>query len=92
MQLRFTSFVVTNLRRDLHPQVCAHAGRTRKPPHEGGADLYTFRYEVSNWYVGDVGDLCTPRRVCPTAARPKAFGKNLGRRVRSGVQSSLANV
>jgi hypothetical protein len=29
MQLRFTSFVVINLRRDLHPQVCAHAGRTK---------------------------------------------------------------
>jgi hypothetical protein len=32
MQLRFTSFVVINLRRDLHPQVCAHAGRTIKKP------------------------------------------------------------
>ena len=30
MQLRFTSFVVINLRRDLHPQECAHAGRTSK--------------------------------------------------------------
>ena len=30
MQLRFTSFVVINSRRDLHPQVCAHAGRTKK--------------------------------------------------------------
>jgi hypothetical protein len=28
MQLRFASFVVINLRRDLHPQECAHAGRT----------------------------------------------------------------
>jgi len=28
MQLRFTSFAVINLRRDLHPQECAHAGRT----------------------------------------------------------------
>ena len=32
MQLRFASFVVINLRRDLHPQVCAHAGRTMKNP------------------------------------------------------------
>ena len=32
MQLRFTSFAVTNLRRDLHPQERAHAGRTRKMP------------------------------------------------------------
>ena len=30
MQLRFTSFAVINLRRDLHPQECAHAGRTMK--------------------------------------------------------------
>jgi hypothetical protein len=28
MQLRFASFVVTYLRRDFHPQECAHAGRT----------------------------------------------------------------
>ena len=28
MQLRFASLVVINLRRDLHPQECAHAGRT----------------------------------------------------------------
>src|SRR5690606_9316923 len=33
-QLRFTSFAVINLWRDLHPQECAHAGRTakRNPP------------------------------------------------------------
>ena len=30
MQLRFASFAVINLRWDLHPQECAHAGRTRK--------------------------------------------------------------
>ena len=30
MQLRFASFVVINLRRDLHPQEYAHAGRTEK--------------------------------------------------------------
>ncbi|MCK6412134.1 MAG: hypothetical protein L6Q55_06890, partial [Azonexus sp.] len=30
MQLRFTSFAVINLRQDLHPQECAHAGRTSK--------------------------------------------------------------
>lgn len=28
MQLRFTLLTVTSLQRDLHPQVCAHAGRT----------------------------------------------------------------
>src|SRR5690606_18936846 len=31
-QLRFTSFAVINLWRDLHPQECAHAGRTIKNP------------------------------------------------------------
>ena len=38
MQLRFASFAVINLRRDLHPQECAHAGRTgggRVPPAGG---------------------------------------------------------
>ncbi|KVK94875.1 hypothetical protein WJ47_00615 [Burkholderia ubonensis] len=30
MQLRFTSFAVTSSWRDLHPQECAHAGRTEK--------------------------------------------------------------
>ena len=32
VQLRFTSFVMTNLRWDSHPQECAHAGRTAKSP------------------------------------------------------------
>ena len=29
-QLRFALLAVTNSQRDLHPQVCAHAGRTAK--------------------------------------------------------------
>jgi hypothetical protein len=32
LQLRFTSFAVVSLRRDFHPQDCAHAGRTQKRP------------------------------------------------------------
>ena len=32
MQLRFTLLTVTSSQRDLHPQVCAHAGRTQKKP------------------------------------------------------------
>ena len=32
MQLRFASFAVINLRRDFHPQECAHAGRTNQKP------------------------------------------------------------
>ena len=35
-QLRFTSFAVINSWRDLHPQECAHAGRTAKGPPIGG--------------------------------------------------------
>jgi len=31
-QLRFTLLTMTSSQRDLHPQVCAHAGRTRKKP------------------------------------------------------------
>ena len=38
MQLRFASFAVINSWRDLHPQECAHAGRTKQTarlgPHE----------------------------------------------------------
>ena len=30
MQLRFALLTVTSSQRDLHPQVCAHAGRTIK--------------------------------------------------------------
>lgn len=37
MQLRFTSFAVTSLWRDLHPQECAHAGRTNKKSASQGA-------------------------------------------------------
>ncbi|WP_223442410.1 hypothetical protein, partial [Pseudomonas sp. BF-R-19] len=33
MQLRFASFAVVRLRRDFHPQDCAHAGRTIKKGH-----------------------------------------------------------
>jgi hypothetical protein len=36
MQLRFALLTVTRSQRDLHPQVCAHAGRTMKQPPEGG--------------------------------------------------------
>ena len=39
-QLYFASLVVTNLRRDLHPQVCAHAGRTIKKTGPQGARFY----------------------------------------------------
>jgi hypothetical protein len=34
-QLRFTLLTVTSSQRDLHPQVCAHAGRTHKKESTG---------------------------------------------------------
>jgi len=34
-QLRLTLLTVTSSQRDLHPQVCAHAGRTMKKGPEG---------------------------------------------------------
>ena len=37
-QLRFASVAVISSRRDLHPQECAHAGRTRKSPGEPGLE------------------------------------------------------
>ena len=43
MQLRFASFVVINLRRDLHPQVCAHAGRTNKKASQQGLAFCFWR-------------------------------------------------
>jgi hypothetical protein len=36
VQLRFASLVLVNLRQDLHPQECAHAGRTTKKPLQWG--------------------------------------------------------
>ena len=42
MQLRFASLVVINSRWDLHPQECAHAGRTRKRHSACGAVPFTF--------------------------------------------------
>jgi hypothetical protein len=39
MQLRFASLVVINSRWDLHPQECAHAGRTKRKPPEGGSQF-----------------------------------------------------
>lgn len=35
-QLRFALLTVTSSQRGLHPQVCAHAGRTSNKPPEGG--------------------------------------------------------
>ena len=56
-QLRFTSFAVINLRRDLHPQECAHAGRTNKKAAKKAA----FRDRKSELTLGEL--LATTRLV-----------------------------
>ena len=38
-QLRFTLLTVTSSQRDLHPQVCAHAGRTTDKEPEGPLNI-----------------------------------------------------
>ena len=38
-QLRFTLLTVTSSQRDLHPQVCAHAGRTKRKEPEGSLNV-----------------------------------------------------
>ena len=48
MQLRFTSFVVINLRRDFHPQECAHAGRTHEKG-EAAASPFAFPGRTARW-------------------------------------------
>lgn len=42
LHLRFTSFVMIYLRKDLHLQECAHAGRTRKKARRCGLRLRGF--------------------------------------------------
>ena len=41
-QLRFTLLTVTSSQRDLHPQVCAHAGRTKKTPRTFVRGVFSF--------------------------------------------------
>jgi hypothetical protein len=42
-QLRFTLLTVTSSQRDLHPQVCAHAGRTTDKEPEGSLNIKNNR-------------------------------------------------
>jgi len=49
MQLRFASLVVINSRWDLHPQECAHAGRTKKKkPPSGGFWSVSLNLSISS--------------------------------------------
>jgi len=41
-QLRFTLLTVTSSQRDLHPQVCAHAGRTTDKEPKGSLNIKTI--------------------------------------------------
>jgi hypothetical protein len=50
MQLRFASFVVINLRWDLHPQECAHAGRTKKSPYFKGLLHFIRLCWIVKWW------------------------------------------
>ena len=59
-QLRFTSFAVINLRRDLHPQECAHSGRTTKKGPQKGR-LFCFNPLES----GQSFELKTDSTTCP---------------------------
>ncbi len=59
MQLRFTSFVVINLRRDLHPQECAHAGRTQKSRLCSRLFTSIASLSIAN-YLGFRGGLAAP--------------------------------
>ena len=48
-QLRFALLTVTSSQRDLHPQVCAHAGRTKQKPqcfHTGAWARWRFKSEL----------------------------------------------
>jgi hypothetical protein len=77
MQLRFASLVVTNSRWDLHPQECAHAGRTTKRPPEGGLSIILSQTWLS--LRGDhppqqtVGAAKCGRRIKITANASSAF-------------------
>ena len=64
MQLRFTSLAVTSSWRDLHPQECAHAGRTRRK------DLVSFDAKSLIHMVGVKGfEPSTPCTPCKCATR-----------------------
>ena len=64
MQLRFTSLTVTSSWRDLHPQVCAHARRTRRK------DLEHFCAKSLIHMVGVKGfEPSTPCTPCKCATR-----------------------
>jgi hypothetical protein len=50
MQLRFALLTVTSSQQDLHPQVCAHAGRTKKKPlRQLGGFCFRSKQPQSCW-------------------------------------------
>jgi hypothetical protein len=58
MQLRFALLTVTSSQQDLHPQVCAHAGRTMKTGHAREGMPCCGEFDV----MGASGALAAPRR------------------------------
>src|SRR5439155_20426517 len=71
MQLRFASLVVINSRWDLHPQECAHAGRTRKTPGRqwrSGFFFYSAQAPGGEWRQR-AG--CAPSPLLGRAALPQ---------------------
>jgi hypothetical protein len=65
-QLRFTLLNMTSSQQDLHPQVCAHAGRTMKKTRQGGFFIRGLDQQVrasrdrsqANGRNTRLGDLC----------------------------------
>ncbi len=71
MQLRFTSFAVINSWRDLHPQECAHAGRTRKAHGVYRALLTVMSGEIPSHCISQCvrpAPACNPARSAGTRA------------------------
>jgi len=68
-QLCFASFAVVSLRRDLHPQECAHAGRTKKAAPKCGLMAGSLVPAIS-----DVAVLTTskPQYTNPTRRHPRS--------------------
>ena len=85
MQLRFALLTVTSSQRDLHPQVCAHAGRTKrkarlkKPGFEcGGGEDEDRTHDL---YIANVAlsQLSYPPARVRSLATNQTFGANAGR-------------
>ena len=78
MQLRFTSFAVINSRRDLHPQECAHAGRTKETPQQVRGNkfhksVYPENYAVISRIATKAKESVADRTISDRLVKLKAF-------------------